>query len=61
MPAENKMINALQKTWKKMTPAAQAPALKLQYDPHQQAVLEKALKPASEPNPEAGPTRAPAA
>ena len=54
--ADDKMINALQKAWKKMTPAAQALALKLFYDPHQQALLEKALKPA-EPNPEAGPTQ----
>ena len=44
--AEDKMINALQKAWKKMTPAAQAQALKLSYTPHQQALLERALKPA---------------
>jgi hypothetical protein len=48
--AEDKMINALQKAWRKMTPAAQALALKLAYSPQQQALLEKALKPA-EPNP----------
>ena len=41
---EDKIVNALQKTWKKMTPAAQALALKLPYDPHQKALLEKALK-----------------
>ena len=45
----DKMINALQKAWKKMTPPAQALALKLSYPPQQQALLEKALKPA-EPN-----------
>jgi hypothetical protein len=53
--AEGKMINALQKAWRKMTPAAQALALKLPYGPQQQALLEKALKPA-EPDPTAGKT-----
>ncbi|MGO8931459.1 MAG: DUF4202 domain-containing protein [Limisphaerales bacterium] len=48
--ADDKMINALQKTWKKMTPAAQALAAKLSYSPHQRELLEQALKPA-EPNP----------
>ena len=43
--AEDKMINALQKAWKKMTPAAQAEALKLSYGSREQALLEKALKP----------------
>jgi Domain of unknown function (DUF4202) len=43
--ADDKMINALQKAWKKMTPAAQALALKLSYTPRQQALLEKALEP----------------
>lgn len=42
---DDKMINALQKAWKKMTPAAQALALKLTYDPRLQGLLEKALKP----------------
>jgi hypothetical protein len=41
---EDKMINALQKAWKKMTAAAQAEALKLSYDRRQQGLLEKALK-----------------
>jgi hypothetical protein len=50
---EDKMINALQKAWKKMTPAAQAQALRISYGPHQQALLERALRP-SEPNPQAG-------
>jgi hypothetical protein len=46
---DEKMINALQKAWKKMTPAAQALALKLSYGPHQQALLAQALKPAGPP------------
>jgi hypothetical protein len=48
--AEDKTINALQKSWQKMTPAAQAQALKLRYSPQQLALLEKALEP-PEPNP----------
>ena len=44
--AEDKMINVLQKTWKKMTPAGQAQALKLAYSTDQRALLEKALNPA---------------
>ncbi len=44
--SEEKMINALQKAWQKMTPAGQAQALKLSYSPQQQALLEKALRPA---------------
>jgi hypothetical protein len=44
--ADDKMINALQKTWKKMTPAAQALAAKLFYGPRERGLLEKALKPA---------------
>lgn len=42
---EDKMINVLQKAWKKMTPAAQAQALKLGYSPEQQVLLQKALSP----------------
>jgi hypothetical protein len=49
---EDKMINALQKAWKKMSPAGQAQALKLSYSPQQQALLEKALKPAKPTLPE---------
>lgn len=41
-PAE-KTVNALQKTWKKMTPAAQALALKLAYAPREQELLGRAL------------------
>jgi len=44
--ADDKMINALQKAWKKMTPAAQAEALTLSYGPRERALLEKALRPA---------------
>ena len=45
--AEDKMVSALQKSWKKMTPAAHALALKLPYTPPQRALLDKALQPAS--------------
>jgi hypothetical protein len=38
-----KMINALQKSWKKMTPAAHAEALKLKYGAHEQSLIERAL------------------
>jgi hypothetical protein len=50
--AVDKMINALQKAWKKMTPGGQAQALKLAYNPQQWELLEKALHP-SEPKPAA--------
>ena len=43
--ADDKMINALQKAWKKMTPTARTLALKLSYGPHPQALLEKAFGP----------------
>jgi hypothetical protein len=43
--AEDKMIAALQKSWKKMTATAQAEALKLSYREREQGLLEKALKP----------------
>jgi len=42
--SDDKVINALQKAWKKMTAAAQAEALKLPYDSHQRALLEQALR-----------------
>ena len=51
--ADDKMINALRKAWKKMTPAARVLALKLSYRPREQALLEKALK-AADPNSQAG-------
>lgn len=43
--SDDKMINAVQKTWKKMTPAAHALASTLAYDPHALALVQKALKP----------------
>jgi hypothetical protein len=41
--SEEKLINALQKSWNKMTPAAQEHALKLNYTPAERATVEKAL------------------
>lgn len=43
--SEDKVINALQKSWKKMSPAGQAEALKLEYAPREQALLGRALSP----------------
>ena len=43
---DEKVITALQKSWKKMTPAGHAEALKLSYGPREKALLECALKPA---------------
>jgi hypothetical protein len=43
--ADDKVITALQKSWKKMTPAAHAEALKLPYRPREKALLEAALRP----------------
>jgi len=40
---DEKMINALQKAWKKMTPAARELALRLPYAPREKALLERAL------------------
>jgi hypothetical protein len=40
---EDKMINAVQKTWKKMTPAAQARALALPLGPKEKALVQRAL------------------
>jgi Domain of unknown function (DUF4202) len=48
--ADDKMINALRKSWKKMSLAAQALAAKLPFNPHQTELLDKALKPA-QPSP----------
>jgi hypothetical protein len=42
---DEKMINAVQKSWKKMTPAAHALALKLPYGPREKALIERALQP----------------
>jgi hypothetical protein len=41
--SDEKLINALQKTWKKMTPAGQAIALTLTYGPRERALLDRAL------------------
>ena len=40
---DEKMINALQKSWKKMSAAGQAFALKLSYGTHEKELLERAL------------------
>jgi hypothetical protein len=42
--AEDKTINALQKSWQKMTGAARAEALKLDYGPREKPLLESALR-----------------
>jgi len=42
---EDKMVNALRKSWAKMTPKAQAEALKLSFAPKEKALIERALKP----------------
>jgi len=42
--ADDKVITALQKSWKKMTPAAHAEALKLPYTPHEKVLIDAALK-----------------
>jgi hypothetical protein len=41
--AEDKMINAIQKTWKKMTPAAQQHALALPFGAGEKQLIERAL------------------
>ena len=41
--SDDKVINALQKSWKKMTTAAQAEAQRLDYGPRERALLERAL------------------
>lgn len=41
---EDKTVNALQKSWQKMTPAAQAEALKLNYGEREKILLRRALK-----------------
>jgi hypothetical protein len=40
---DEKMINALQKSWRKMTPAAHAEALKLNFGPRERSLIERAL------------------
>ena len=41
--AEDKTINALQKSWRKMTEAARTEALKLNYDEREKALLQRAF------------------
>lgn len=41
--SEDKMTNALRKSWKKMTPAAREHALRLPYPPREKALLDRAL------------------
>lgn len=40
---DGKMVNALQKSWQKMTPAAHAEALKLKFGSREQALIQRAL------------------
>src|SRR5437867_4563363 len=40
---DDKMINALQKSWKKMTPAARKHAMRLNFGPKEKSLLERAL------------------
>jgi hypothetical protein len=40
---EDKTVNALQKSWRKMTDAARAEALKLEFGPCEKALLQRAL------------------
>lgn len=42
--ADEKVINALQKSWKKMTPQAQAYALALSYGQQERSLIERALE-----------------
>src|SRR2546421_5124922 len=41
--AEDKMINALRKSWKKMTPEGHRHALQLSFTPQEKALLDRAL------------------
>jgi hypothetical protein len=41
---EEKVVNALQKSWKKMTPAAHEHALCLNYGPRERELIERALR-----------------
>jgi len=41
--SDDKVINALQKSWQKMTPTAQAAALKLSFGPRERALVDRAL------------------
>lgn len=44
-----KMVGILQKTWKKMSPAAREQALGLSYSPEAAALIQKAVTPAESP------------
>src|ERR1051326_4435584 len=52
--AEDKMINAVQKTWKKMTEQARTEALKLSYTDKEKNLKKKAWAPVREPPPPPG-------
>ena len=41
--SDEKVINALQKSWQKMTPAGHAEALKLPFGPREKALVDRAL------------------
>ncbi len=41
--SDEKVINALQKSWQKMTPAAHAEALKLPFGPREKVLVDRAL------------------
>jgi hypothetical protein len=41
--SDDKVINALQKSWQKMTPAGHAEALKLPFGPREKALVDRAL------------------
>jgi hypothetical protein len=40
---DDKVINALQKAWKKMTPGARTVAMTLEFEPHEKELLARAL------------------
>lgn len=42
--AEDKIVNALRKSWNKMTPLGQAEALRLSFSPQEMALLNQALR-----------------
>ena len=44
---DDKVITALQKSWRKMTPAGHSEALKLSYGPREKALIDQALKTAT--------------
>ena len=52
---EEKVIGALQKTWRKMTPAGHAAALELNYEPGLRQLIQRALSAALQPGNETSP------